>query len=94
MAPFQKIVDEYCKRLGVQANSFVYMIDGERINTARSIAELGLDSDNPDDNVVESLVHAQGGAADGDDGVAGEQAITLKVRSNGNQLHNFYFKIN
>lgn len=51
-APWSKIENEYIKRKEVAANSFVFLIAGNRVNRSKTIAELGLDSNTPDDNVV------------------------------------------
>jgi len=41
-APFSKIANEYCKRKNALANTFSFIIDGERIgNQLKTIAELG-----------------------------------------------------
>jgi len=44
-----------------------------------------LNSADGEENVVESVLHAEGGAVDDDEG-AEEKTITLKVESNGNYI--------
>ena len=84
IAPFQKLVDEYCRREGVLNNTYAYILVGKRINPLRSIEELGL-TDDGDENVVESVLHAQGGNAETDE-ESEEKTITLKVRSAGEDI--------
>ena len=82
-APFQKIANEYCKRKDVQVTSYNFLIDSDRVNLLRTIEELGLDSENEEENIVSAVVLQHGGGGvDGDDD-ENSKAITLRVRYDG-----------